>query len=105
MKLQVPLYESVVKVSSLIITSMKTTDKIFCGFHLFLTYLIIIYSENVSLLSLFMNTKDKRKPENWTPEERERVVKVFEWLLKEDKKQNPHLYKKPKRSSRVDMVN
>ena len=52
-----------------------------------------------------MNTKDKRKPENWNPEESERVVKVFEWLLKEDKKQNPHLYKKLKRSSRVDMVN
>ena len=52
-----------------------------------------------------MNTQDKRNIRDWTPEERERVVKVFEWLLKEDKKQNPHLYKKPKRSSRVDMVN
>ena len=51
-----------------------------------------------------MNTEDKRKPENWTLQERERVVKVFEWLLKEDKKQNPHLYKKSRRSSRIDMV-
>ena len=52
-----------------------------------------------------MNIEEKRNPKNWTPEENERVVKVFEWLLKEDKKQNPHLYKKPRCSSRVDMVN
>jgi hypothetical protein len=39
-----------------------------------------------------MNTKDKKNPNNWTPEERGRVVRVFEWLLKEDKKQNPDLY-------------
>jgi hypothetical protein len=51
-----------------------------------------------------MNTQDKRKPENWTPEERNTVVKVFEWLINEDKKQNPHHYQKPKRSSRVDVV-
>ncbi len=44
-----------------------------------------------------MITVDKKNPKNWTPEERGRVVKVFEWLLKEDKKQNPHLYKKPRR--------
>ncbi len=31
---------------------------------------------------------------DWTDEERERVVNVFAWLLKEDNKQNPHLYKK-----------
>lgn len=31
---------------------------------------------------------------DWTYEERERVVNVFAWLLKEDNKQNPHLYKK-----------
>lgn len=30
----------------------------------------------------------------WTEEERERVVQVFAWLLKEDRKQNPHLYQK-----------
>ena len=31
---------------------------------------------------------------DWTNEERERVVKVFEWLLKEDKEQNPENYEK-----------
>lgn len=41
-----------------------------------------------------MNKEDKRNPDNWTKEELDRVVKVFEWLIKEDKKQNPHLYKK-----------
>lgn len=30
--------------------------------------------------------------QRWTPEEKERVVAVFEWLLKEDKKQNPENY-------------
>lgn len=39
-----------------------------------------------------MNEEDKIKPDNWTPEERDRVVRVFEWLLKEDRKQNPNLY-------------
>lgn len=34
------------------------------------------------------------KNNNWTDEERERVVNVFAWLLKEDKKQNLDLYKK-----------
>lgn len=58
----------------------------------------------MSLLSLFMNTQAKRKPEEWTPEERDAVVKVFEWLIEEDKKQNPHLYKKRKRSSRIDVL-
>jgi len=51
-----------------------------------------------------MNTQAKRKPEEWTPEERDAVVKVFEWLIEEDKKQNPHLYKKRKRSSRIDVL-
>ena len=32
----------------------------------------------------------------WTTEERDRVMSVFAWLLKQDKKQNPHLYKKIK---------
>ncbi len=30
----------------------------------------------------------------WTTEERDRIVAVFEWLLKEDKKQNPEKYRK-----------
>lgn len=34
----------------------------------------------------------------WTTEERDRIVAVFEWLLKEDKKQNPEEYE-PKSSS------
>ena len=46
----------------------------------------------VSLLSLFMNKEDKRNPKNWTKEERDRVVAVFQWLLDQDRKQNPHLY-------------
>ena len=37
-----------------------------------------------------------RKPKNWTEEERQNVLNVFGWLLKEDKKQNPHLYQKIK---------
>lgn len=36
-----------------------------------------------------------RKPKNWTDEERQNIVNVFAWLLKEDKKQNPNNYKKP----------
>jgi hypothetical protein len=39
---------------------------------------------------------DLVKPSNWTEEETQNVVNVFAWLLKEDKKQNPHLYKKMK---------
>lgn len=30
----------------------------------------------------------------WTTEERDRIVAVFEWLLKEDRKQNPENYQK-----------
>lgn len=30
--------------------------------------------------------------QSWTPEEKDRVVAVFEWLLKEDKKQHPENY-------------
>jgi hypothetical protein len=48
----------------------------------------------VSLLSLFMNTEEKKNPNNWTQEERDRVVAVFQWLLDQDRKQNPHLYTK-----------
>lgn len=48
----------------------------------------------LSLLSLFMNRGDKRNPKNWTKEESDRVVAVFQWLLDQDRKQNPHLYTK-----------
>lgn len=51
-------------------------------------------AQPLSLLSLFMNKEDKKNPKNWTKEETDRVVAVFKWLLDEDKKQNPHLYKK-----------
>jgi hypothetical protein len=40
-----------------------------------------------------MEYKDKRNPENWTQEDLDRIVRSFVWLIKEDKKQNPHLYK------------
>ncbi len=43
----------------------------------------------MSLLSLFMNQEDKRNPKNWTKEETNRVVAVFQWLLEQDRKQNP----------------
>jgi len=48
----------------------------------------------MSLLSLFMKQDDKRNPKNWTKEESDRVVAVFQWLLDQDRKQNPHLYAK-----------
>ncbi len=41
-----------------------------------------------------MNQEDKRNPKNWTKEENDRVVAVFQWLLDQDRKQNPHLYTK-----------
>ena len=50
----------------------------------------------MSLLSLFMNTEDKKNPNNWTQEERDRVVGFFDLLIKMDKEQNPALYKKRK---------
>lgn len=50
----------------------------------------------MSLLSLFMNQEDKRNPKNWTQEETDRVVAVFQWLLDQDRKQNPDRYKLPK---------
>ncbi len=43
-----------------------------------------------------MNEQDKRNPDNWTQEERDRVVAVFQWLLDQDKKQNPDNYKLPR---------
>lgn len=42
-----------------------------------------------------MNKEDKRNPKNWSKEETDRVVAVFQWLLEQDKKQNPDWYKKP----------
>jgi len=41
-----------------------------------------------------MNQEDKKNPNNWTREESDRVVAVFQWLLDQDRKQNPHLYTK-----------
>ena len=49
-----------------------------------------------------MNNGDKKNPQNWTDEERDRVVGLFELLIKMDKKQNPHLYKIPNDNN--DMV-
>lgn len=43
-----------------------------------------------------MNQKDKKNPINWTEEERDRVVGLFDLLIKMDKEQNPDLYKLPK---------
>lgn len=43
-----------------------------------------------------MNQEDKRNPKNWTKEETDRVVAVFQWLLEQDRKQNPGRYKLPK---------
>ncbi len=43
-----------------------------------------------------MNQEDKKNPKNWTKEETDRVVAVFQWLLEQDKKQNPDIYKLPK---------
>lgn len=43
-----------------------------------------------------MNREDKKNPKNWTKEETDRVVAVFRWLLEQDRKQNPDLYKFPK---------
>ncbi len=40
-----------------------------------------------------MNIEDKKDPKNWTIEERDGIVGLFELLLKMDKKQNPDLYK------------
>ena len=48
-----------------------------------------------------MSGQDKTNPKNWTKEEKDRVVGAFQWLLKEDKKQNPNLYKKRKKTIKV----
>lgn len=41
-----------------------------------------------------MENNDKKNPENWTKEERDRLVGAFRWLLDQDRKQNPNLYTK-----------
>jgi len=41
-----------------------------------------------------MNQEDKKNLNNWTKDETDRVVAVFQWLLDQDKKQNSHLYTK-----------
>jgi hypothetical protein len=43
-----------------------------------------------------MNQEDKRNTNNWTEEERDGIVGLFDLLIKMDKKQNPDLYKLPK---------
>jgi magnesium chelatase family protein len=40
-----------------------------------------------------MNILDNTTSNSWTEEEKDRVVKVFKWLIQEDKKQNPNLHK------------
>lgn len=47
----------------------------------------------MSLLSLFMKKEKTRKLNNI---EMKNLIDVFDWLLKQDKKQNPDLYKLPK---------
>ena len=39
-----------------------------------------------------MKIKNKRHTNKYNKEEMGRIVGVFEWLIKEDKKQNPGLY-------------
>ncbi len=38
--------------------------------------------------------KNTNQNTKWTDEETQNIVNVFSWLLKEDRKQNPHLYQK-----------
>ncbi len=42
------------------------------------------------------NKKTNFRLSDLPQEEKDRVVGFFAWLLKEDKKQNPHLYQKNK---------
>lgn len=44
-----------------------------------------------------MENLDKRNPDNWTTEERDRVVGVFQILLEMDRRQHPERYRKPSR--------
>lgn len=46
----------------------------------------------MSLLSLFMEKQDIFK--SLSKEEKDRLVGAFAWLIKEDRKQNPHRYEK-----------
>lgn len=48
-----------------------------------------------------MNQEDKINPNNWTKEEGDRMVEVFDLLLKMDKKQNPDLYKERKKGKNM----
>lgn len=41
----------------------------------------------------------------WNEEERQNIVNVFAWLLKEDRKQNPHLYTKNKNLTEINKDN
>jgi hypothetical protein len=50
-----------------------------------------------------MNNKGKRKPNNWTKEETDNIVNAFKWLIEQDKKQNPDLYKN-RRSESVEKL-
>jgi hypothetical protein len=36
----------------------------------------------------------QKNEENWTKKEWDSVIKVCDWIVKEDMKQNSHLYKK-----------
>ncbi len=49
--------------------------------------------------------KTTKQSVKWTDEETQNVVNVFAWLLKEDKKQNPHLYKKNEKNSEINKDN
>ena len=42
-----------------------------------------------------MKQEDKSNSNNWTDEERDRFVGLFDLLIKMDKEQNPNLYKLP----------
>ena len=45
-----------------------------------------------------MNPEDRKQSNNWTEEERDRIVGFFDLLIKMDKKQNPDLYRTPKKA-------
>ncbi|MDD4931288.1 MAG: hypothetical protein PHG66_04075 [Candidatus Colwellbacteria bacterium] len=51
-----------------------------------------------------MDQEDKRNPKNWTEEERDRVVGLFQLLLKIDKRQNPDLYKAAKNRQNMTVL-
>lgn len=41
-----------------------------------------------------MSSIDKRDPNKWNQEEKDRIVGAFKILIEMDKKQNPELYRK-----------